>query len=218
MKKENNPYRIVKMFEDELSDYTGSKYAVAVDSCTNALFLCLTWLREQNGPVDVTIPRHTYLSVPQSVLNSGHNLKFDNRKWQGIYQLKPFDLYDAAKRLTRGMYIPNSLMCLSFHTKKHLKIGKGGAILTDSKEAYEWFKRARYEGRSEVKYHEDDIATMGWNMYMRPDDAARGLMLLQNFPEHNEDLPENPPYRDLKEFSLFRDVEVLSDVVGENNE
>ena len=120
----------------------------------------------------------------------------------------PYPIYDSAKRLTSGMYIPGSFMTLSFHIKKHLKMGKGGMILTDNKEAAEWFLRARYEGRSKVKYHEDNIEICGWNMYMTPQEAAHGLALMQNFPEHNEDLPENPPYRDLREFELFKNVEV----------
>ena len=40
----HNPYKIVKMFEEEIAEYTGAKYAVSVDSCTNALFLCCTYL------------------------------------------------------------------------------------------------------------------------------------------------------------------------------
>ena len=40
---------------------------------------------------------------------------------------------------------------------------------------YEWFKKARYMGRSEVSYHEDDIEFMGWNMYIIPSQAIRGL-------------------------------------------
>ncbi len=47
------------------------------------------------------------------------------------------------------MYIPKSYMALSFHIKKQLPIGKGGMVLTDDKKAYEWFKKARYEGRRE---------------------------------------------------------------------
>ena len=39
----HNPYKIVKMFEEEVARYTGAKYAVSVDSCTNALFLCLMY-------------------------------------------------------------------------------------------------------------------------------------------------------------------------------
>ena len=92
------------------------------------------------------------------------------------------------------------------HIKKHLKIGKGGMILTDSEEAANWFRKARYEGRGEVMYHEDNIEINGWNAYMSPEQAARGLMLMQNYPEHNEDLPEFPQYRDLREFPLFAEI------------
>ena len=117
----------------------------------------------------------------------------------------PYPVWDAAKRLTSGMYIPGSQVS-SFHIKKHLKIGKGGMILTDSKDLVDWVREARYEGRSEgVRYQEDDIDSMGWNMYMTPEQAVRGLMLMQNYPEHMPDIPEDPPYRDLTEFKLFKE-------------
>jgi dTDP-4-amino-4,6-dideoxygalactose transaminase len=196
----HNPYKIVKMFEEEMAHYAGSKYAVSTDNCTDALLLCC----EYHNVKEVTIPKRTYLSVPQSIIHAGGKVKFEDIRWKGVYQLKPYPIYDAAKRLTSGMYIPGSDMCLSFHIKKHLKIGKGGMILTDSKEAYEWYKKARYEGRGEVRYHDDNIEINGWNAYMTPEQAARGLMLMQNYPEHVEDLPEDPPYRDLTEFELFK--------------
>ena len=201
----HNPFKIVEMFEETVADYTGAPYAVSVDSSTNALFLCCKYLQVET----VTIPARTYLSVPQSIIHAGGNLLFSEKDWKGIYQLEPYPIYDSAKRLTSGMYIPGSFMTLSFHIKKHLKMGKGGMILTDNEEAAEWFLRARYEGRSKVKYHEDNIEICGWNMYMTPQEAAHGLALMQNFPEHNEDLPENPPYRDLREFELFKNVEVV---------
>ena len=53
----HNPYKIVKMFEEEISDYTGAPYAISVDSCTNALFLCCKYL----NVLEVTIPKKTYL-------------------------------------------------------------------------------------------------------------------------------------------------------------
>ena len=40
-KKLKNPYYIVDEFEKTIASLAGSKYAVAVDSCTNAIFLCL---------------------------------------------------------------------------------------------------------------------------------------------------------------------------------
>jgi dTDP-4-amino-4,6-dideoxygalactose transaminase len=205
----NNPYKIVRMFEEELEHYTGAKHVVTVDSCTNALFLCCKWLDVNR----VTIPSQTYLSVPQSIIHSGGEVIFDKRpsanKWKGVYQLKPYPIYDAAKRLTSNMYIPDSFMCLSFHIKKQLPIWKGGAILCDSEEAYSWFKKARYEGRSEKFYKDDDIDFCGWNMYMTPQQAAHGLSMMQNYPEHREDQGEHNGYRDLTEFTVFKDNETI---------
>ncbi len=196
----HNPYKIVKMFEDEISQYTGAKYVISVDSCTNALFLCCKYLEVK----EVIIPRHTYVSVPMSIIHSGGKVVFENKHWSGIYKLKPYPIYDSAKRLTSNMYIKDSFMCLSFHIKKQLGIGKGGAILTDNKKAAEWFKKARYEGRSEKFYKDDDIKMLGWNMYMTPQQASHGLALMQNYPEHKDDLGEYGGYRDLTEFTVFK--------------
>jgi dTDP-4-amino-4,6-dideoxygalactose transaminase len=203
----HNPYKIVKMFEEEVADYTGAPYAISVDSCTSALFLCCKYLEV----TDVIIPSKTYLSVPQSIINSGGNVIFDpsTNDWRGVYQLNPYPIYDAAKRFTSGMYIPNTFMCLSFHIKKHLKIGKGGMILTDNKEAVDWFKESRYEGRSEKLYHEDDIKNIGWNMYMTPQEASHGLSLMQNIEWSYPDLDENNGYRDLRHFSLFKNCKTI---------
>lgn len=204
-KIKHNPYQIVRMFEESIADYTGAPYAVSVDSCTNALFLACKYL-EVN---EVSIPPKTYLSVPQSIMQAGGKVVWDESRndWTGAYQLEPYPIWDAAKRLTSDMYIPGTFMCLSFHIKKTLKIGKGGMILTDNEDAVNWFKRARYEGRGEVLYHQDNIKSIGWNMYMTPQEAAHGLCLLQNYPLHVPDLGENDGYMDLRKFELFKNTE-----------
>jgi len=205
----HNPFKIVRMFEEEIAEYVGSKYAVSVDSCTNALFLCCKYLNAK----EVTIPCKTYLSVPMSIIHSGAKVVFDKNPstnhWSGVYQLKPHPIYDSAKRLTSNMYIKDSFMCLSFHIKKQLPIGKGGMILTDDADAVEWFKKARYQGRSEVYYKEDNVKTLGWNMYMTPQEAANGLALFQNYPQHNMDLGEKNGYRDLTEFDVFKECKII---------
>jgi dTDP-4-amino-4,6-dideoxygalactose transaminase len=205
----HNPYKVVQMFEEEIAGYTGAPYAVSVDSCTNALFLCCKYLNVK----DVIIPSKTYLSVPMSIIHSGGDVIFDTTEeanhWSGLYQLKPYPIWDSAKRLTSNMYIPGQFMCLSFHIKKPLAIGKGGIILTDNLDAVNWFKRARYEGRSEKFYKQDDIEFCGWNMYMFPLLAARGLELMQNYPEHVTDVQEINGYRDLTEFTVFKNKKTI---------
>ena len=72
--------------------------------------------------------------------------------------------------------------------------------------AYNWFKKARYEGRNEKFYKDDDIDMLGWNMYMTPQQAAHGLALMQNYPLHKDDLGESGGYRDLTEFTIFKNM------------
>jgi len=195
----HNPYKIVQMFEEEIAEYTGAPYAIALDNCTDALFLCCVYMNVN----DVTIPKKTYLSVPQAIMTAGGKVSFDDTEWKGLYQLKPYPIYDSARRFTSNMYIPNTLMCLSFHPKKTLKMRKGGMILTDNEDAYKWFKKARHEGRDEIPHTEDNIKFLGWNMYMTPPDAAEGLWLMSSMDKHNDDIHEE--YPDLRQNDLFKD-------------
>jgi hypothetical protein len=46
-------------------------------------------------------------------------------------------------------------------------------------------------------------------MYMTPEQASRGLALMQNYPEHNKDLDELNGYRDLTEFTVFKNNKII---------
>jgi len=197
-----NEYEIVRAFEEKVAEYAGSKYAIAVSSCTNALFLCCLYKKVRW----VHIPKHTYPGVACSIIHAGGKVSFHNEAWSGIYQLRPYEIYDSALRFERGMYIKDSLYCLSFHIKKHLPIGRGGMILTDSREAYIYFKAARFDGRNEVPLSEDKISMLGWNMYMTPPQAAKGLMLFNSLKRKKlKDLPvDDQGYPDLSKIEVYR--------------
>jgi dTDP-4-amino-4,6-dideoxygalactose transaminase len=175
-----NPYQCVDEFEKQIAEWAGSKYAVAVESGTAAIFLCCVY-RNVKGK-DVEIPKFTYPSVPCSIIHAGGKVKFSDEEWEGLYELKPFEIYDGALRFQAGMY-KGGFHCLSFHTKKLLPIGRGGMILTDSLYAYEWFKRARFDGRREVPLQEDTFDMLGWNMYMTPEQALRGIQLFSTIEQ-----------------------------------
>jgi hypothetical protein len=127
---------------------------------------------------------------------------------KGAYNLEGSNVWDAALSFTSEMYKPGTHMCISFTGPyKHFKLSKGGAILTDSEEANSWFRRARYSGRRECSYHDDHFDMLGWNFYMMPELAARGLLLMNQFynqdgtPKHNLDL--ELPYPDLSQFPIY---------------
>jgi len=205
-----NPYTVVDTFEKTVAEYCGAPYGVAVESCTAAIFLSLMYhkthfIKTIRGQLpNVEIPSRTYPSVPCSIIHAGGKVLFDNVDWQGEYEIGHRNIWDAALRFKRNMY-HGGLQCLSFHIKKLIPIGRGGMILTDDKEAYEWFKKARFDGRNPVPLMEDDFTMLGWNLYMEPANAARGLQLLQALGNRElEDLKvEEQGYPDLSKFPIY---------------
>lgn len=171
------------MFEDALCEYTGAAAAVAVDSCSNALFLSLLYCNVEGGCDTVEIPRHTYVGVPQAALNAGMEILWHDNHWRCWYKMPPTNIIDSAKYFERGMYVPGTLMCVSFHIAKRLPLGHGGAILLDDEGAEEWLRRARFDGRTQGQTGEaaTKVTVPGWHMHMTPDDAARGLWLLNQY-------------------------------------
>jgi len=199
-----NPYSIVEAFEEVVAEYSGAKYAVAVESCTSALLLAMKYYKVD----EVQLPNKTYVGVAHSVLHAGGKCVFADYKWTGTYQLVPYPIIDSARRFKRNMYIPGTLYCVSFHWAKHIPIGRGGMILTDDKKAYEWLKRARLDGRKEgVPPKEDTFDIPGYHVYMTPELAARGLVFMNiNKNKDFEDLPEDG-YADLSKYKMFQDYE-----------
>jgi dTDP-4-amino-4,6-dideoxygalactose transaminase len=192
----SNPQEVIDYFEKKVAKFAGSKYGVAVDCCTNAIFLTLKYL---NQPQEITIPTHTYISVPNYIKLAGYDVKFEEREWSGVYQLNPLDVWDGAGRWIEGMF-QGEFMCLSFQFKKRLPIGRGGMILTDNEDAYKWLKKARYDGRDLTKSQdEDDIDMVGYHMYMTPEDAARGILLMDKISSVNNDTHSNNSYKNILE-------------------
>jgi dTDP-4-amino-4,6-dideoxygalactose transaminase len=202
-------HSITAEFERSISNYTGSPYCVCVDNQSNAISMALLYIGIKDQVI--TIPSHTYPSIPCEIILAGGKVKFEDspKILKGSYQLKPTKVWDSALRFTGDMYMPDTFMCLSFTGQwKHLKIGKGGAILTDSFPAYLWFKRFRYSGRRECSYHDDNLDMLGKNYYLPHILAAIGLQQILGFYNQDgtkkimEDLAL--PYPDLSRFDIYK--------------
>lgn len=208
-----NPHDVTKSFEERIAHYTGAPYVACLDNASNALFLSLMY--DDIRGKEITIPSHTYMSVPCEIIHAGGKVRFDSSMnlpggyLKGAYPLVGSRVWDSALRFTVDMYIPGTFMCCSFTGPyKHLNLGKGGCILTDSKEAYEWFKKARYSGRNPVNYHEDKFNMIGWNFYMNPVIAELGLLNFGKFysTEDGSRIPMpdvKMRYPDLSQFPIY---------------
>jgi dTDP-4-amino-4,6-dideoxygalactose transaminase len=192
---------VVEIFEQKVADFAGAKYGVAVDCDTHGLFLALKCL---GATGTVTIPKHTYQSVPMYIKHAGCDVAFRDEQWTGMYQLEPYPIWDAAVRWRRGMY-QGGLHIVSFQIKKRVPIGRGGMILTDNIQHRDWLRKARYDGRDlTVSQWEDDADICGWHMYMTPEDAARGILLMDQIPDDMPDTANWENYADMSKKKLFR--------------
>jgi dTDP-4-amino-4,6-dideoxygalactose transaminase len=172
-------FEIIKKFEDKIADFFGSKFAVAVDSCTHGIELCLKYTKETK----INVPKRTYLSVPFLAEKMNLQRKWRDEEWEEYYTVNYGDkkIIDAAVLWRKDSYIPNTFMCISFQYQKHLSLGRGGIILLDNEEDYVQLKKMSYDGRLPNKpWRDQDIETVGYHYYMTPETAKLGLDKLES--------------------------------------
>jgi dTDP-4-amino-4,6-dideoxygalactose transaminase len=171
-------FQVIKDFEDKISNFFGSPYAIAVDSCTHGIELCL---RHTNS-TKINTPKRTYLSVPFLAEKMGLEREWRDEEWEDYYTLNYGEkkIIDAAVLWRKDSYIPNTFMCISFQYQKHLSLGRGGVILLDNEEDYKILKKMSYDGRlPNIPWRDQDIDCVGFHYYMTPETAQLGLDKLQ---------------------------------------
>ena len=165
-------FDLVEKFENQVAEFFGAEYAIAIDCCTHALELCL----RQQKINHYTVPKRTYVSVPFLADKLGISFDWKDENWEYYYYLGDTNIIDAAVLWKQNSYIPGTFMCLSFQFKKHLSLGRGGMILTDDKNSAKQLKKMSYDGRiPNMPWRDQDIATMGYHYYMTPETAELGL-------------------------------------------
>lgn len=175
--------RLVQEFEEKFAHYVGSKYAVAANSCTSALFLSLKLMR----PKKVSIPSVTFVSVANSIIQSGAEVNFVDEIHVGhAYQLKPCPIWDSAHELEKNCF-HGGLDCYSFFPTKNLGSLEGGMITTDNLRWAEWLRRARTFGEKPGRFTWDyTVMFPGWKMAMTEVQAAVGLAQLKKLDGLNQ--------------------------------
>lgn len=219
----NNNMEFVDMFENKLCQYTGAKYAVCTDCCTNAILISIflkLYLKELSKNAVLVIPNRTYMSIPMTLKLFGFKVVLEDYEWYGNYEIlhkslfnTGIKIFDAAVDFKEDMmkdYPDGSLVCLSFQQKKRLNLGRGGAILTNDENYYKILKRLVHDGRNPKIYHGNEINSSpaniicGFHSYLEPEKAAKGLMMLNQ----REYLP---PYieHSFKDYPDLTKLEVL---------
>lgn len=191
------PYRVVEDFEEAISEYTGAPEVVTTNSGSMALTIALAYCK----PLQVIVPKRTYCSVPNAVINAGAKPMFEDIAWSGEYQLHPTNVWDSARCFTAGMFRPGQMQCVSFQTSKILGLEQGGAVLLDDPEAALWLRRARFDGRLDAS--EKLPRQRGFHCYLNPSTAALGLSRLACLQRDNPPQCGHEFFKDLSELGFW---------------
>lgn len=166
----------VEKFEESFAKYVGTKYAVALNSGTDALLLSLMAFGIGEGDL-VLAPSYTFRATVDSILRTGARVRLydlDERPffaqdvtawvpahiagevapWMGEAIEEALDsgilvVEDAAQAIGAAP-VRGDTACYSFYPAKILGCyGDGGAIATNNEAVYTWLKRARNHFKGE---------------------------------------------------------------------
>jgi dTDP-4-amino-4,6-dideoxygalactose transaminase len=196
-------FEVITEFEKKISDFFGSGYAVATDSCTHGLELCLRYTKEKK----ISIPKRTYLSVPFLAEKIGIERNWREEEWKDYYVINDNyrKIIDAAVLWKKNSYIENTFMCISFQYQKHLSLGRGGIILLDNENDFVNLKKMSYDGRiPNIPWREQNIDTIGYHYYMTPETAKIGLDKLQTAIDTRPKQWVHTDWPDLTEMKIFK--------------
>ena len=179
LKNFKNPFQAILEFEQAICNYTGAPYCVTTDCCTHAIEIAFRLTHDQSP---VSFPGKTYLSVPMTMHKLGIKYNLTDDQWRGCYQFVGSRIWDYARKFELGMYVPNTIQCISFGMSKPLQIGLGGCLLTDDEAIYRKASRMRYDGRDIFNFSpwvEQKSFQIGYHYYLRPEECVVGLNLLE---------------------------------------
>lgn len=187
-------------FELQIGEFTGAPYVVTTDCCTHAIELCMILDEIKNCEFSA----YTYISVLQTMRKLNIDFALIDEVWVGEYQFYNTRIWDSARRMEPNMYRKNQLQCLSFGYTKPVDIGRGGAILLDSKEDYDSLRRMRYDGRDlNINPWVDQIEfQLGYHYKLNPEECVRGIDSLKSYKNKKDFKPKNIKYPDCRKVKI----------------
>ncbi len=215
--------------EQEFAKFSGAKFGIATNGCTMALYLVLKRMNLKPSD-EVIVPSFTWSATAAAVINAGGRPVFgdiDPDSWcldpkdvkkkitkrtklvipvhyagraaKGFANFPVPVMYDSAHRIERNGF-DGVTSCYSFYAMKNMTTVRGGMILTNDKEAADWYLKAvhgglakdtfsRYQGTKKITADASsfyyDVEMPGWNFDMTDVEAAIGRVQLKKVEKFN---------------------------------
>jgi len=177
----------VTEFENRFAEYVGAKYACAVNSATNAIFLIFLGKKTV-----VDVPAMIPPVVLNALITSGNRIRFtDNIGWIGdsylLHDFGGYNVIDSAQKVAKNQFDtearPDDLMFFSFYPTKPVGSCDGGMIVSNDKDKIDYLRTLSFNGMSYSENNWDrKIALPGYKFYMnsiQADIAERNLSKLE---------------------------------------
>lgn len=188
----------VEEFETAIAEYTGYKYAIAVNSATSGLFVAYSVVFPYIGipkGQSLSMPANTFVATANMALAAGYAVKLVDTDEDGVlrdrithvsvtYSGNPEPqgiVGDDAHYVMRNMAHRSQLVSvLSTHAIKPITTGEGGVIMTNDSVLHERMRKLVDHGRSK------DGFGFGYNFRMPAINAALGISQLSSIDANLE--------------------------------
>ena len=184
--------KVVIEYEKKIANYVGAKYACAINSATNAIFLIFK-MEDYMNPRTVKIPSIIPTVVANAIITSGNKIEFnDDVEWVGdsyvMHKFRTYKVVDSAQKLERNQFTkeckPDDLMIFSHYPTKPLGGADGGVIVTDDYKKYKWMKEAVLNGTTFANNNwERGISFPGYKFYMS---SIQAKIIMNNFEHYDK--------------------------------
>ena len=224
--------KVVTEFEENFAEYVGAKYACSANSASS-----LIYLSNIKCPGIFEIPSIIPTVVPNAIIRSTEPRAHreapyfrvrDDIDWVGgsytICNSKSLGIkiIDSAQKVERDQFKteanPKDWMLFSFYPTKPVGGCDGGMIVSDDKDAIDWFRLATLNGTSSSKNNwERSIHFSGWKMHIN---SIQAYIANENLKKLDRKYEKLKKIRDIynKSLSCKNDSNHLYRVKVENNQ
>ena len=182
----DSPQLHVLQFEEDLKKYTGADYCIVCDSATNAISTLLDIARILFEPGEnVSIPKHTYLSVYNQLVMAGFDVNLSNEIWSKYYTI---DLGRSTIDLDQDD-LKEHLLSIGLNSGKFKIIDSAGTLMANQCRHY------NYSNYDDVIDNENIFTVVSFGSSKPLSLGVGGAILFNKFNHNSENI-----YNILKRF------------------
>lgn len=192
--------KIVTEFEENFAEYVGAKYAVSLNSATNAIYLICKLFPNKNNTY--WIPTMIPPVVCNAIITSGNKVEFyEDVNWIGHsfflsrqkQEDNDFNIIDSAQMVVKNQFNRDAnsrdLMYFSFYPTKPCGSADGGMIVSNDKNKIDLIRQMTFNGMSQESNNwERKQSMIGYKMYMNSIQAYIANENLKRLDEKKEAL------------------------------